>query len=193
MRIIAGKFKGRRITPPADNKTTRPVTDRVKEAVFSVLRGHFENVVVADLFAGTGSFGLEAVSRGADTCLFVERDKRMLNVLRGNIDHLDAGPQCLVFPGDVFAAAWQARLPEQAHIIFLDPPYALMRDEQSRRRVFNLMSFISRSLAEDGFMVLRTPAKHLPRDMTIANLDGPETRVYGSTAVHFYVRTKDEP
>ncbi|MFZ5794795.1 MAG: RsmD family RNA methyltransferase, partial [Pseudomonadota bacterium] len=90
MRIIAGKWRGRPIVAPKGD-ATRPTADRVREALFSMLAsrlGSFEDLAVADLFAGSGALGLEALSRGAASCIFVEQDKAALDALRTNITKL---------------------------------------------------------------------------------------------------------
>src|SRR6187402_1930426 len=92
MRIIAGKYGGRLLRVPKGD-ATRPTADRTREALFSILVsriGSFEGLAVADLFAGSGALGLEALSRGAASCLFVEQDKPALDALRANITKLGA-------------------------------------------------------------------------------------------------------
>ena len=92
MRIIAGQWRGRQLVAPRGD-ATRPTTDRTREALFSMLAsrvGSFEGLAVADLFAGSGALGLEALSRGAGHCLFVEQDKAALDALRANIAKLGA-------------------------------------------------------------------------------------------------------
>ena len=84
MRIIAGQARGRRLRAP-DTKGTRPVTDRVREAVFSSIGSWVEDALVADLYAGSGSFGLEALSRGAQSAVFVERGRKAAKTLRANV------------------------------------------------------------------------------------------------------------
>lgn len=121
MRIIAGAWRGRKLLAPS-GEATRPTADRTREALFSMLQsrlGTFEGLAVADLFAGTGALGLEALSRGAASCLFVEQDRAALDILRRNIDHLGAGAQAEVRPGDARRAG--ARGP--FHLVMLDPPY----------------------------------------------------------------------
>src|SRR6185295_15055806 len=86
MRVIAGAARGRRLSAvPGD--TTRPITDRAKEALFSILAPEIEDARVLDLFAGTGSVGIEALSRGAAACTFVELEKRAIDTIRGNLEH----------------------------------------------------------------------------------------------------------
>lgn len=119
MRIIAGQWRGRPlVAPPGDS--TRPTADRVREALFSMLAsrlGSFEGLQVADLFAGSGALGLEALSRGAAHCVFVETDRRAIDSIRANIAALGAS-------GEVLArSAEHAVLPAPADLAFLDPPY----------------------------------------------------------------------
>jgi 16S rRNA (guanine966-N2)-methyltransferase len=119
MRIIAGKWRGRAIVAPK-GEATRPTSDRAREALFSMLSsrlGSFEGLEVADLFAGSGALGLEALSRGAAHCTFVENDRAALDAVRANIAALAA-------PAEVRAgAAEHARLPRPVDLAFLDPPY----------------------------------------------------------------------
>jgi 16S rRNA (guanine966-N2)-methyltransferase len=122
MRIIAGQWRGRTITAPKGD-ATRPTADRTREALFSMLvsrLGDFEGLRVADLFAGSGALGLEALSRGAAHCLFVEQDKAALDALRANITHLGAGAQSDVRQQSVL------NLPHAAQpydLVMMDPPY----------------------------------------------------------------------
>lgn len=187
MRIIAGEYKGRRLTPPPDKETTRPITDRVKEAIFSILREHFEGACVLDLFAGTGSLGIEALSRGAACCLFVEQNKSMVKILTENLDRLGIGPEAIIMSSDALGGACLARAPRPVHLIFADPPYELVRDQAGLQRLLRQLAQAGELLDETGFVILRTPAKHMP-DLSIDGLEGPETRAYGTTAVHLYAR-----
>lgn len=121
MRIIAGQWRGRPLDAPPGN-TTRPTSDRAREGLFSMLQsrlGSFEGLAVADLFAGTGALGLEALSRGAAHCTFVETDPAALAALKRNLATLGAADRADVRPQDATRIAggpW--------HLVFLDPPYA---------------------------------------------------------------------
>jgi 16S rRNA (guanine966-N2)-methyltransferase len=119
MRIIAGKWRGRTlIAPPGE--ATRPTADRTREALFSMLTsrlGSFEELRVADMFAGTGALGLEALSRGAAHCTFVERDREAIAALKSNIDRLGATG------ADVRAQAAEGFAGGPFDVVFLDPPY----------------------------------------------------------------------
>lgn len=128
MRIIAGKWRSRRIVRPR-TKCTRPWPDRVKETVFNILGEHFgcpgtlPQSRVADVFAGSGSMGLEALSRGAAHCWFYERNSEVLDVLRGNIQTLGAEDMSTIVRRDAWNAAVADAGMNRVDLMFLDPPY----------------------------------------------------------------------
>lgn len=157
MRIIAGEFRSRKLQSPPENAETRPIPDRVKESLFNLLRGHFEGVHVLDAFAGTGSVGLEALSRGAAFCTFVERDRAVAKVLEANIKALGCESRSQVVVGDALGAAALARLHERIHIAFFDPPYAVVNNELGWRRTRDQLARAISHLDEGGFLVHRTP------------------------------------
>lgn len=120
MRVIAGTWRGRPLIAPS-GAATRPTADRVREALFSMLTsrlGGFEGLAVADLFAGSGALGIEALSRGAASCLFVEQDREAVDALRANLAKLGA-------TADVRTASVLAPGPAPAplDLLLLDPPY----------------------------------------------------------------------
>lgn len=120
MRVIAGKWRGRPLVAPKGD-TTRPTADRTREALFSMLTsrlGSFEGLSVGDLFAGSGALGIEALSRGAATCLFVEQDRAALDALRANLTRLGATGD--VRPGSVLSLG-PAAVP--LDLVMMDPPY----------------------------------------------------------------------
>jgi 16S rRNA (guanine966-N2)-methyltransferase len=119
VRIIAGKWRGRPIAAPA-GLATRPTSDRTREALFSMLAsrlGSFEGLEVADIFAGSGALGLEALSRGAAHCTFVDNDRAALDAIRGNMARLGAEAEIRA------GSAERLRLNRSLHLAFLDPPY----------------------------------------------------------------------
>ncbi len=123
MRIISGTWRSRPLVAPKGD-TTRPTADRTRETLFSMLTsrlGSFEDLAVLDLFAGSGALGLEALSRGAARCTFVEQDKAALDALDSNIEKLKAKPQCDVRRSSVLSLG-PATKPYD--LILLDPPYA---------------------------------------------------------------------
>lgn len=129
MRIVAGDWRGRALVAPLGT-TTRPTADRVRQALFDMLmhapwagRDCVEDVVVLDAFAGTGGLGLEALSRGAVSAVFIEKDRDALAALRANIAACKAELRCTVISGDALTVT--PRMPGPAGLIFLDPPYGL--------------------------------------------------------------------
>jgi len=122
MRIIAGQWRGRPIEAPP-GRATRPTSDRAREGLFSMLAsriGSFEGLQVADLFAGTGALGLEALSRGAAHCTFVEKDRAALDTLRRNVERLGAGDQADIRAQLVEHASPPGR---PCDLVLIDPPY----------------------------------------------------------------------
>jgi 16S rRNA (guanine966-N2)-methyltransferase len=123
MRVIAGRLGGRRLRAPRGT-TTRPTSDRVREATFALL-GSVQGASVLDVFAGTGALGIEALSRGAARAVFVERDARAAGVLRANLAALElAPPDVEVRESDAIAALRTARARRETYdLVFIDPPY----------------------------------------------------------------------
>jgi 16S rRNA (guanine(966)-N(2))-methyltransferase RsmD len=278
MRIIAGEFRRRVLLSPKDASVTRPIPDRVKESLFSLLRGNCEGANVLDVFAGTGSIGLEAVSRGASRCVFVERDRRIADLLERNIETLGCEDRCELVRSDALGPATLARAPRPLTLAFFDPPFPIVLDPEGWERIRRQFGRVIDLLSDDGFATLRTPwplrheelihadgrrewrsvlvgmgerkerttnaRRHPPQasdleiedkswegaevdldaiaaeheddlmdrmardeggqvegrpdievvrhmaDMTFPNADGPETHIYGSQAVHLYMRKK---
>lgn len=121
MRIISGKYKGHHLTSfQADH--IRPTTDRVKESLFNIIQSHIEDARILDLFSGTGSLGLEALSRGAREVLFVEKNKKSIAILEKNIEKLKVSEPYRILPKDVlsFLKNYEG---EAFDVIFADPPF----------------------------------------------------------------------
>lgn len=213
LRIIAGEFRSRHIATPPDAETTRPLPDRVRVAVFNMLAGHIQGQKFFDVFAGTGSFGLEALSRGASEVVFVEKDRSVSRLIEKNIETLGVGDRSEVFLGDALGAGALSRCPRPVHVVFFDPPYPLMQDAGSRARVFEQFVRCVELLDDDGFAIIRTPwpfVDHTEEEtdemddegepivrlhrtevgLKLAGAVGPETHAYGSTAVHWYARRR---
>lgn len=119
MKINAGKFKYRKIVLPDD---IRPTTEKVREAMFSMIYGYIDDAVVLDLFAGSGSLGLEALSRGASFCYFNEASRKNLPILKGNIANCEAQSMCKVYNKDFRKCL--SSIEPGIDIIIMDPPYA---------------------------------------------------------------------
>lgn len=179
MRIVAGRWRGRRIVAPP-GRAVRPTADRVREAVFSILGERVRGASVLDLFAGTGALGFEALSRGAARAVFVESDGRALDALRRNAASLGAGEARLVAM-DFRAALQRLRaVGERFDVIFLDPPYGkgLAADAAGR---------IARAgLAAPGALVVVEEAACAPRGGFPADWAAAAERRYGDTAVTLF-------
>jgi 16S rRNA (guanine966-N2)-methyltransferase len=165
---------------------TRPTADRVREALFSVLAG-VEGEAVLDLYAGTGALGIEALSRGASHATFVESARPALQALRRNIVALELGDVTTVLPIAVERALRAPPWREPFDLIFLDPPYAVIRggrftDALSRAVERGLVS----SLRPGGRVILEhTSEEDAP---PVSGITLEETRVYGDTSLSFYLR-----
>jgi 16S rRNA (guanine(966)-N(2))-methyltransferase RsmD len=179
-RIIAGEFRSRRLLSPPDDEITRPYPDRVRESVFNTLREWFdEESRVLDLFAGVGSMGLEAVSRGATDVLMVERSRPIYRLLQQNIDALGCGDCAKALLGDALGPVCLARAPRPVDLVFLDPPYAMMREAASRQRVLAQAGRCRDVMAERSFLILRSPIGPTEADLSISGFEGPEDHRYG--------------
>jgi 16S rRNA (guanine966-N2)-methyltransferase len=174
MRIIAGEWRRRPLVAPAGD-TTRPTADRTRETLFAMLTsrlGSFEELSVADFFCGSGALGLEALSRGAAHCLFVEQDAAALRALRRNIANLGAQPQCEVRPTSVLALG-SARQP--LDLILMDPPYgngagAVALAKLGRLGWFGPASWISIETSRDEALQVKGLAVDATRDVGKARL-----------------------
>ncbi len=188
MRIVAGTHKGRRLLGPADKATTRPITDRVKTALFDRLdaAGRLAGAVVVDLFAGTGSLGLEALSRGADHVTLIERDPGARARLTRNVQALGAGREVNVVAGDALSGSILAALRRPPTLIFLDPPYRMMTRETDAARVRRQAERLAEAADGGALLILRTD-KHVPAP-PLAGWAEPASRTYGSMVVHAYPR-----
>lgn len=175
MRIIAGIAGGRRLRGPRGSGT-RPPTDRMREAVFSSLGTRIEDVSVLDLYAGSGSFGLESLSRGARSALFVERDRRALDALAANIGAVGLGGT--VRRGEVLDVL--SGLTGEFDVVFVDPPWAMSDDE-----VEKVLAAVSGVLADGGIVIVhRRRDEEQPRSR--GTLVGTGDRRYGDTRVWWY-------
>ncbi|MEO0475488.1 MAG: RsmD family RNA methyltransferase [Planctomycetota bacterium] len=193
MRIIAGDHRGRAIHGPEDMQTTRPIIDRVKEALFNRLTslgllqpdGDSGGWSVVDVFSGTGSLGLEALSRGAASCTFVDQDRTAVGLLNQNLDMLGLQGRAQVIQGSALAGYWSASLqPGSIQVAFVDPPYVMMEDEKLRRQVMDMIEGLLPVLEPGGVVMVRTPVEiELPESVVF---DGPATADYGGMRLHFY-------
>lgn len=138
MRIISGTAKGRKLET-LEGLNTRPTSDRVKESVFNIILRDIFDANVLDLFGGIGSLGIEALSRGAKHCTFVEENKNAYKVLKENIEKLEFQNKSELYQTDAFGALKTfGRIEKQFDIIFLDPPYGKGYVEKSIKEIDKL-------------------------------------------------------
>lgn len=123
LRIIGGQFRGKKIKHP-ETEAVRPTKDRIREAVFNMIAGYVPGAKVLDLFAGSGAFGLESLSRGAERAVFVEQDSLCSSVLEGNIESLRVGDKTSIIREDTFKAIELLDKDKEGFdLVFSDPPY----------------------------------------------------------------------
>ncbi|WP_418969482.1 16S rRNA (guanine(966)-N(2))-methyltransferase RsmD [Alloscardovia omnicolens] len=189
MRIIAGRFKGQEIKSPKNARLTRPTTDRAKEAIFSHLeaRGVLTDARVADVYAGTGALGFEALSRGAQSITFVEAHAQIAALIAQTAQSLKSSGQVGVSvkiartTAEKFCLKMADIHSPSFDVIFMDPPYAV-----STQVVNEQIDQLTSSLAEDGIMMIERSV----RSEDITAPDGWEIYLrkdYGETAV-FYIQ-----
>lgn len=174
-RIIAGDFRGRRLSTPAD--ATRPTSDRVREAIASMLGSRMDiaDARVLDLYAGTGALGLEALSRGAASAVLVESDRRAAAVVRENIAVCGAQGRARVV--NRTAASYLAAPGQRFDLVFADPPYALAADELSA-----VLAALPPHLSEEAWVVLERASRSAePR--WPSSLEPVAVKNYGDTVV----------
>ena len=179
LRIIAGEFRSRRLIEPKGAETSRPYPDRVKESVFNQLREWFEGAHVVDLFAGVGTVGLEAISRGAEAVLMVGSDHDTYDRLVQNVAALGCGDRATAMLADALGPACMRRAPRPVDLLFVDPPYRMMRDALSRERVMSQIAHFQEVMSERSFVIVRSPLDPGRVEMTIEGFAGPEAHRHG--------------
>ena len=180
LRILGGQFRSRRLKTPPDNAVTRPWTGRARESVFNQLRGHINEGIVLDLFAGVGTMGLEAASRGAQTVVLVEQDYKIFNMLEANIETMHCEAQATALQADALSSLPLLRVPRPLDVAFVDPPYTMMQNEATRVRILDQVARVEPLLDDEGLIVLRTPKNPNEADHSVEVLSGPEIRKEGS-------------
>jgi 16S rRNA (guanine966-N2)-methyltransferase len=171
VRIIAGEYRGARIFAPK-GLDTRPTSDRVREAAFDLI-GPVDGAVVLDLFAGSGAMGLEALSRGAASAVFVESDREACAAIRRNVEKLRVTGATVVQRDAFQVLAADGRTYD---LILCDPPYGFPRHPR-------LAPYLSRALAPDGLLVYETDRRTEPE---IEGLTVRTSRTYGSVRLTLF-------
>ena len=176
VRIISGKFGGRMIQSPGSG-LTHPMSDRVRGSLFNIISNEITEAEVLDVFAGTGSLGLEALSRGASSATFIERDRLASKVLAENIETL--GVKDLTVSVQIGVSTWIDKNKDKLFdLIFVDPPYNDMQ--------FSVISRLGDSLKSNGMMILSHPSRvEVPLFQGLKIVDN---RSYGTASLTFFRR-----
>ncbi|MDP2688861.1 MAG: 16S rRNA (guanine(966)-N(2))-methyltransferase RsmD [Deltaproteobacteria bacterium] len=186
MRVIGGKCKGRRLAA-VKGASTRPTSDKVREAVFDILPREFPFRSVLDLFAGTGAMGIEALSRGAQDAAFVDMDAPAVQVIRKNLSACGLAGQGRVYRRDARSALRSfARKGERFDLIFIDPPYDSSLVEETLKDIDRA------GLLSLGGVVVAETSKRTPVAAELSSIGLVDERRYGDTLVYFY-EVKDGP
>jgi len=176
MRIIAGKYKGRTIATIEGNET-RPVMDRIKETIFNILLHRYSliDINVLDLFAGSGSFGLESLSRGAKEVTFVEKSAESIKYLQLNIDKLKCNDRCLV--KNMSVESFVENNKKSFDLVFYDPPFKMANPVEIINQIYK-----NNILSEESILIFRTEKRNT---FTFDNLKIEIEKVFGRNIVYF--------
>jgi len=185
LRVISGSARGHKLKTP-EGDSTRPTSDRVKESLFNILTPYIAGAHVLDLFAGTGNLGIEALSRGAEHAVFVDRSHVCFRIINENLEHTKLKDKATVIAGDVAGSI--KKLHDQSKkfdIIFMDPPY-------NKNLVDDTINILTKNdiMKADGIIVAE-----MDIDDKVSERYGPfkltRSRKYGDTVLAFYVKTDD--
>lgn len=181
MRVIAGRAKGRKLFS-VPGKGTRPITARVKGALFNILRPRLAGSVMLDLFGGTGAVGIEGLSRNAEHVVFVERSRQAAEVIRRNLELTRLSDRAEIVRADAFQYLARAPRDGQFDIIYVAPP------QYKALWLKALLEIDGHGLlAEDGLVVVQIHPKEVVQ-ATLLRLEMIDERHYGSTLLRFYAR-----
>jgi len=183
-----------KLLPPKDD-TTRPIIDRIKESIFDILYKYdlIESKYVADLFCGTGSFGIEALSRGATGAIFIEQNSKVVDILKKNLEKAGLVDVSKVIRADAFKIGAPVGFEEQKYsLIFVDPPYILSRNVGGNSQLGKLLQLLQEQLASDGLAIVRTE-KGISLLDRYGRLEIIDRRIWSNMAVTFLrIRNDDE-
>lgn len=180
MRVISGKARGLKLNTPK-NEDVRPTTDRVKESLFNIINSYVIDSDVLDLFAGTGSLGIECLSRGANKCVFVDKSKESMAIVKSNIKKARVENESITLNTDFKNAIVSlSNKGEKFNIIFMDPPYY-------KNMFIDALSSVDEKnlLAEDGIIVVEhDTVDSFPEN--VGRLYKSRDKKYGNTTLTFY-------
>lgn len=181
MRVIAGQFKGKRLKAPP-GKNTRPITDMIKESLFNVLGDKVSGSIFLDLFAGSGSVGIEALSRGAEKVIFIDNNAMALKTIKQNISNCRINEGFEIYRNDVFKALEMLNRRERKFdLIYIDPPFTNTKIFDEVMKTIDNISI----LKQQGLLVIRTHRK-LVLTNKLVNLEPYRSNIYGESVLHYY-------
>jgi 16S rRNA (guanine966-N2)-methyltransferase len=184
MRVISGKAKGRKLRP-VPGSTTRPITDRVKENLFNLIQWDVPGSRFLDLFAGTGSVGIEALSRGARQVVFLDTNRAAISVITANLAHCKLESAQLIRT-DAFV--YLSNDPDRPFdIIYIAPP----QYQELWSKTVQLLDQRPKWIADDGLAIVQIHPKEY-RELPLENLEVIDQRTYGSTMLIFYSHVEEE-
>ncbi|HLE87474.1 MAG TPA: 16S rRNA (guanine(966)-N(2))-methyltransferase RsmD [Candidatus Brocadiaceae bacterium] len=188
MRVIAGCARGIHLSSLKGDRT-RPIQDRTKESLFNILSGVIPGSRVLDMYAGTGSIGIEALSRGATACIFIENDRSATEVIKKNLEVTKLQDKAQVLLYDVFEIIpYLEKNKTEVEIVFASPPYPLVEKGSYRDKLLNLFSLMCSKhiIQPEGLIMLQ----HRKTDFEIPSeslyLELSDTRTYGDTQFSFF-------
>lgn len=187
MRVIAGSARGTRLQCPK-GRSVRPTSDRVRESLFNILADSAVEAAVVDLFAGAGTLGIEALSRGGRLCAFVEKDRNCARLLEANLAHTRLSHLAEVVRGDVFRCLSRLEKAEQQFdLVLCDPPYTLTNSREGHDRLLTLFDRLAADnlVRTDALLVIEHDARTVFADAT-AHWRLADRRGYGHTALSFF-------
>lgn len=175
MRVITGVARGRRLETLPGESVTRPTTESVKEALFSMIQFELEDKIILDLFAGSGQLGIEALSRGASHCTFVENNRQAIKVVESNITHCKLNDKATVVFSDAVSFLMRK---ESFDIAFVDPPY-------KQGLIEKCLPLLVSAMADDGIIVCESSCdENLPD--AVDGWSAVKVRKYGKTKLSLY-------
>jgi 16S rRNA (guanine966-N2)-methyltransferase len=195
MQIVSGKYRHRKLeTSPGE--TTRPITARVKVALFDRLQPQLEEARVADIFAGTGTIGLEALSRGAKSVVFIENDRRAIDLLRSNIAALGAENETLCWRADASKCSFRPRGADRFlpfDVVFFDPPYLFTTRLKAGTMLYRSLERLARDeITVPGALLVFRCARDTTFEVPPA-WNAEQLLEYSSMVVHLFRKQSTAP
>ncbi len=186
MRVIGGKYK-RTVLESAEDKELRPMLDRVKESLFNIIQADVQNAIVLDIFSGSGSIGIEALSRGAEFCTFIEKNEKLAKLIQTNLDNCKITPdKANILNRNFLKLPQYARHQSPAGLVFVDPPYKMTDNVHSRTALFDVLeALIGAWIAPDAILMLHhepTPYALWPTQQLVCY----DQRIYGRSQLSFF-------